>query len=684
MRVLLIAPDFDPDSRLERNAKFANHHQGSVAPLGLATVAALTPEDVEVDLWDEAVRSPIRESTVFPKQYDLVGVTGYDAHIERVTDLGRLLRKRGFTTAVGGPGVSAAPEQYRNIFDILFIGEAEQTWPRFVADWKRGKHRIEYRQVTRIDMAHSPVPRWDLIAADLPRYRTAAVQTTRGCPFDCEFCNVTYLFGRTARHKSAEQVVEEVRQLERLGARKILFCDDNLIGNPTYAKEMLKALITLNRTFRRPMQFFTNVTLNVARNKAILGLLAEANFIGVYIGIESVNVDSLIETNKPQNYRTDMAADIRTIQSYGLPIEAGMVVGFDHDDASIFERQLEFLERNGIAGGTLNMLNAPVGTKLWTRLKHEGRVVDTSGLDASGETLGLASVRTNINPKQMTRTELLRGYRDLLARLRSWPSFERRIKGMVAQVSAEAEGPIRLARQQRFEEWKAMIRMTLDVFRSTDFRGRAATLRILLHTWRQARFMLPRVAGLIRRHAHQVSCKPALLAAIEREIEREGKRGAGWGVLQTAATPARLRKAYRDWFGQVHERVSEGFDGQGRDHEVLVRIACTFFSDADDALPDEDLRAALFETAERVVAQEGGARPSSSATVSGFSRPSISLPAENPQAARLQFELRRLADDVIREAEKDLRRSVPVGSLSLFVIHNATSSRTGCEVETES
>ena len=215
-KILLITPDFTPEETRVRSIagglsslKFMPQ-KTFMAPLGLATVAALTPDDIDVDIWDEAVHGLITDETDFGKDYDLVGVTGYINHLLRVKRLGELFRRRGIPVAVGGPGVSSAPELYRNGFDILFVGEAEYTWPQFIAEWTAGQFRSEYRQVEKLDMTQSPLPRWDKVAADLKQYICGGVQTTRGCPFDCEFCDVIYIYGRQARHKSIEQVLQEV------------------------------------------------------------------------------------------------------------------------------------------------------------------------------------------------------------------------------------------------------------------------------------------------------------------------------------------------------------------------------------------------------------------------------------------------------------------------------------------
>ena len=167
-----------------------------MTPLHLATIAALTPDEYEVDIWDEGARGEIDDSTDLGGPVDLVGITGYIAHIPRAIELAGVFQRRGLTVAIGGPGVSGAPELCRGVFDVVFLGEAEITWPRFLQEWKQGTHRNEYRQVERPDLSTSPAPRWDSVTADIKRYRIAGVQTTRGCPYDCEFCDVIHLASR--------------------------------------------------------------------------------------------------------------------------------------------------------------------------------------------------------------------------------------------------------------------------------------------------------------------------------------------------------------------------------------------------------------------------------------------------------------------------------------------------------
>ena len=190
----------------------------------------------------------------------------------------------------------------------------------------------------------------------------------------------------------------------------------------------------MNNSFRHPIGFYTQITLNVAKDDEMLELLASANFFGMLIGIESPNLESLIETNKPQNYKTDIVADVKKIQSYGLPVETALIVGFDHDDSTIFDQHFKFLQDTCVPLPVLNILYAPLGTKLWVRLHKEGRVVDLSAGDGNSDDSFMLSFRSNIMPKQLTRVELLAGYRDLVTRVRDWGNFEARVKGMISEL----------------------------------------------------------------------------------------------------------------------------------------------------------------------------------------------------------------------------------------------------------
>jgi Radical SAM superfamily/Domain of unknown function (DUF4070)/B12 binding domain len=657
-KILLITPDFTPEETRVRSvagglsALRFMPQKTLMAPLGLATVAALTPDDIEVDIWDEAVHGLIADDTDFGKNYDLVGVTGYINHLLRVKRLGELFRRRNIPVAVGGPGVSSAPEHYRNAFDILFIGEAEYIWPQFIAEWKAGHYRSEYRQVEKLDMTQSPLPRWDKVAPDLKSYLSGGVQTTRGCPFDCEFCDVIYIYGRQARHKSIDQVLQEVSALEQLGVERIFFSDDNFIGNPHYAKALLKALIPVNNGFRNPIGFFTQITLNVAKDDEMLALLADANFAVLFIGIESANIDSLIEMNKPQNYKTDMVGDIKKILSYGLPVTAGLIVGFDHDDASIFDQQFEFSQEACIPMPTAHMLKAPLGTKLWVRFHKEGRVVhfEETGLRPLNDTRAW----TNILPKLMTRQELMTGYLSLVERLRDWRNFEARVMGMLSLIQRQPQVKPRTA------SWEQSMGVFKFVLEGMEPQVRQCAIRLLRYTRQRAPFMMAKVIGLLARQHLEAAELPSLRELIDAQIRLESTEQSR---LQREPAvffvPEAFKKPYRDLFPQLHERVHQGLIDKSRTQDALVEVVYDFLTRWGLTFEqfEEHHRVFLFEICDRTIVKENGeVAPGAGAPPELRVLPDRLAGLSEGQTL---VWLRRLADEVLRLVEQDLRSFKP-------------------------
>jgi radical SAM superfamily enzyme YgiQ (UPF0313 family) len=669
-RILLISPDFNPDETraTEQSVSSAMSaitflpSKAFMVPLGLATVAALIPDDVEVDIWDEAVHGLISDNTHFKKDYDLVGVTGYLNFFGRAKKIAQVFRKRGILVVVGGPGVSIEPDIYRDHFDILFIGEAEYTVPRFIADWKTGSYRSEYRQVAKVDMADSPLPQWTETSANMNHYLLGAVQTTRGCPFDCEFCDVMYLHGRLARHKPVEQVLEEVCRLEQLGVERIFFCDDNFIGNPSYAKILLKELITLNRAFHRPVSFITQISLNVAKDEEKLELLADANFFGLFIGIESPNIESLVEANKSQNYKTDILEDVKLIQSYGLPITAGMIVGFDSDDITIFERQFDFFQRSCVTP-SINVLKAPPGSKLWIRLHKEGRVLDV------GPELKYSyhhAQVTNIVPARMTRVELLSGYRDLLKLVKDWRNFEARVKGMVSQVrrrpnvngstSWKQKGMISQVRRRPnvkgSTSWKQVRSLLVFIIFSMDKEARSTTLRVVFYTLWHAPFMMEKVALMIARQFFDTAQLPLELERIDKQIHLEATQGMKLRLEQTKFfVPEAFEKPYKAIFPELYKRVYQDLADKSHIHGALVEVIYDFLTrwGPDFRRFEEYHRTFLYEICDRTVAKENGGFASDSGQITDA--PKEALDSTEREAA---MRLNRLADEVLHSVEQEL------------------------------
>jgi radical SAM superfamily enzyme YgiQ (UPF0313 family) len=394
--------------------------QGNFPPISIATVAALTLRIYEVVIIDENI-----SAIDFGIKCDLVGITGYTVHAQRMFEIASEFRKRGVLTIGGGVYCSSHLEQCLTHFDVVIKGEAEKIWPEFLTDWERGEFKRCYVEEKAIDLISSPQPRWDLLPID--SYLAGIVQSSRGCPNDCEFCDVTALFGRKCRYKSINQVMQEINWFVDNGAIEIFLADDNFIGNKKYAKEILKQLIEQNRNLKKPIAFFTQVTVTVAEDDELLCLLREAGFVALFIGIESPKKESLEIANKKINLRLDLKEAVRKIQAHGIMVYSGMVVGFDTDDLEIFNHQEQFLSEAGIMVPMIGMLVAAKNTKLWDRLEKEGRLVPESEF-------GDQERETNIIPLLMTKKELENNYFKLIKKVHGADHFLSRYRSFISQI----------------------------------------------------------------------------------------------------------------------------------------------------------------------------------------------------------------------------------------------------------
>ena len=366
----------------------------------LSALAGLSGEH-DVTLVDENV-----EEIDWPSLsgYDIVGVTGMIVQKERMRQILTRLREAKIFTVVGGPLMSVQEEFFEGLCDVRFVGEAETTWPRFLDDFS---HDLEtdtrYEQTTPTDMAMVPRPRFDKLKVS--RYASAALQYSRGCPFQCEFCDIIVIYGRKPRVKKPEQLIAELDDLRLAGFHSAFIVDDNFIGNKKKAKDLLEQIVPWMEEHRYPLRLTTEASIDLADDPELLDLMYRANFRSVFIGIETPRMDSLKETKKFQNVRGDsLEAKLSRIQAAGLDINAGFIVGFDNDDKAIFEDQFRFIQDNGITLAMVGMLQAIPSTPLYKRLQAEGRLVEE---DPS----------CNFVPKQMTRDELRQGYWDLVTRL---------------------------------------------------------------------------------------------------------------------------------------------------------------------------------------------------------------------------------------------------------------------------
>ena len=411
MKLYLIAPK-NPESFWTFDRILPSLRKRCVFPnLALPTVAGLTPPPHEVVLRDENV-----EAIDFDTDADVVGITGFVIHKRRMFEIAEAFRRRGKLVVAGGPFATLCPEELRDKVDVLFVGEAEYTWPQFVRDYEAGRWQAEYRQEEKPSMLDSPLPRFDLLRVD--RYRSMAIQFARGCPFNCEFCDIIVMYGRRPRTKSTAQVLAEVETIHGLGVANIFVVDDNFIGNKKEAKELLRALAGWQEARHYPVEFMTEVSLNVAQDDELLALMKQAHFTTIFVGIESPRAASLLETKKTQNTREDIVTSVHRIQAAGIEVMAGMIVGFDSDDPSIFDEQFQFIQQARIPISMTGMLNAVPKTPLHARLKAAGRLI--------ADSVGDQFVFTNVVPGGMSRLELYEGYRSLLRRLYSYRAYRRR------------------------------------------------------------------------------------------------------------------------------------------------------------------------------------------------------------------------------------------------------------------
>jgi radical SAM superfamily enzyme YgiQ (UPF0313 family) len=406
-------------------------------------LAALTPREHTVTLLDENV-----EPLDFDRaaRADIVGVTGLSVQRFRMREVLTELKRRGAFTVVGGAWVSVEEDYFGPLADVVFVGEAEETWPRFLAEWKGGRHQRRYEQAEKSDLSSVLTPRFDLLP--MRQYLFGSVQFSRGCPFQCEFCDIIVTFGRRPRLKTGSQVVAELQALRARGLRIVFVVDDNLIGNKRAIKPLLRDVAAWQQANGYPLVLFTEASLDLAEDAELLDLMVEANFVTVFVGIESPSEASLREAKKLQNVRRGgtLVERVQAIQRAGLEVWCGMIVGFDHDDPSIFQAQRQFLQEARIGHAMVGLLHAIPKTPLYARLAAEGRLDPDDA-----PTLG-----TNVIPVRMSRTELRDGYVQLMQDLYEPGAFFQRVEDLYLEARLPfAQGRARYWRRHPWRRWRA-------------------------------------------------------------------------------------------------------------------------------------------------------------------------------------------------------------------------------------
>jgi radical SAM superfamily enzyme YgiQ (UPF0313 family) len=418
MNVLLLYPAFTETFWSFKYALRFVRKSASSPPLGAVTVAAMLPNEWNKRLVDVNVQ-PLRESDL--SWADMVMVSAMVVQRESAKELIHRCKQHGLPVIAGGPLFTGEYEDFPEV-DHFVLNEGELTLPTFLQDYARSEARRVYQTEEYADLAATPTPMWELV--DMKKYDSLSIQFSRGCPFNCDFCNITAMLGHTPRIKSAQQIIAELEKMYRLGWRQnVFFVDDNFIGNKKILKEeVLPALIEW-RKGKKGFQFVTEASINLADDPELMELMAQAGFKSVFVGIETPDEDSLHECHKLQNKGRDLVNSVQTMQRNGLQVMGGFIVGFDSDPLNIFERQIQFIQQSGIVTAMVGLLQAPYGTQLYSRLQKEGRIKkEMSGDNSDGS--------TNIVPK-MDAKVLKQGYKKILDTIYSAPMFYQRVKTFI-------------------------------------------------------------------------------------------------------------------------------------------------------------------------------------------------------------------------------------------------------------
>jgi radical SAM superfamily enzyme YgiQ (UPF0313 family) len=393
-------------------------------PAALPLLAALTPAHHCVTVIDENIEPIDYERCA---RADIVGITGMIVQRVRMMDIVAELKRRGAFVVIGGAWVTVEPGYFGALADAVFIGEAEDTWPRFLTEWAEGRHQPRYQQDRNTDVTTLPVPRYDL--TDLKRYAFGNVQFSRGCPFQCEFCDIIVVFGRRPRVKTVAQVLAELQALHEQGVENVFVVDDNLIGNKKAIKAVLREVSAWQERYCYPLTLVCEASLDLADDTEMLQLMAAANIVTVFVGIESPNEDSLRETRKLQNLRKgrSMLEKVHDVQRAGIEVWSGMILGFDHDDAGIFEAHRRFITAARIVNPLISMLMAIPETPLYARLKRDGRLDFDAQFD------------TNIIPLRMSGEALREGANALARELYEAASYFGRLDALYLEAGFQPE-----------------------------------------------------------------------------------------------------------------------------------------------------------------------------------------------------------------------------------------------------
>jgi len=499
MNILLIYPEF-PDTfwSFKHALKFVNK-KASLPPLGLLTIASMLPETWDRRLVDLNV-SPLTTKDI--AWADMAFISAMAVQQESARKIISLCNKAGLKITAGGPLFTSEHEAFPSV-DYFVLNEAELTLQPFLDDLRNGTPQRVYSSELFADITRTPVPQWNLL--DIKKYASMALQFSRGCPYQCDFCNVTALLGHKIRTKNSSQIIAELDGIHQMGWQdSIFFVDDNFIAHKSYLKkELLPRLIEWQKKNKTASRFYTECSINLADDPELMELMFQAGFYQVFIGIETPENTALEACGKQHNTSRDMLGNIKRIQQAGMEVQGGFIVGFDSDTSSIFQKQIEFIQKSGIVTAMVGILQALPGTKLYDRMQKEGRLLHNS----SGDN---ADSNTNIVPK-MDIEVLRRGYTDMMTQLYAPKQYYKRIRTLLQEYrTPHFKGRFRISYllafarstvllgvvgRERFQYWKMLLWTFFNRQRALPH---AITLAIYGHHFRK-------VCKLHLKEAHRTS-----------------------------------------------------------------------------------------------------------------------------------------------------------------------------------
>ncbi len=432
MKILLLYPEY-PDTfwSFKYALKFIAK-KAAYPPLGLLTVASLLPSGWEKKLIDLNVEK-LKEKDILWADFVFISAMGtqYNSALEIIKRCNLL----GVKVVAGGPLFTEDYEKFENV-DHLVLNEAEITLPLFLADLEKNAAKRIYKTQDFADIKNSPTPDYSLI--NLSNYSSLCIQYSRGCPFNCDFCDITALLGHKSRIKSTQQILCELENIYSAGGRgAVFFVDDNFIGNKNILKnDLLPALIEWSEIRRHPFMFSTEASINLADDVQLMKLMTSADFSTVFIGIETPQETSLHECNKFQNKNRNLIECIKQVQQAGIEVQGGFIVGFDSDLPNIFKKQIEFIQKSGIIAAMIGLLNAPTKSQLYSRLQKEGRILHKMSGDNT-------DASTNIIPK-MSIEKLTSGYKEIIRGIYNGKSFYERVRLFLEDFKPKVKNKTRL------------------------------------------------------------------------------------------------------------------------------------------------------------------------------------------------------------------------------------------------